>query len=143
MALVELIGIKTKNNMDGIHFLKGTGSNCTCNDCAVLYGGTCYTTPTNNFLDKLEQDVQKWLSFTPTGRPKKVSDNYTDQCIERVVRPAFMKYKKISRSQFYEKYYSFLPLIFLMNSDKKDAKHMYRKARIMLFWDIEKWYENK
>lgn len=129
--------------MNGIHFLKGSGSNCTCYDCSVLYGGKCYTTPTNNFLDRLEKDVRKYLAFTPTGRPKKVSDHYLDRCIEDVIRVPFMKFAKIDKSLFYKKYYTLLPLIFLMTSDKAEARGMYRRGRQILFTSITDEYKNE
>lgn len=121
------------------HFLKGTGDNCTCYDCVVLYGGKCDTTPDNNFLDSLEVKILKYLNFTPTGRARKISDSYMDSCINNIVRPAVRKYLKVHQNQFDRKYYYFMPLLYLMTSDRKEgANHWYRRSRNMLFNDFTK-----
>lgn len=119
-----------------IHILKGTGNNCTCYDCPVLYGGDCPSTPVNNFLDKIENLLIEFLSKTPTGRPRRVSSPMMERVIEEIIRMPFCKKYKISKDRFYNGFYLFLPLVFLMTSDKKDAKEAYRKARIMLFYRI-------
>lgn len=115
--------------MTYIHILKGTGSNCTCYDCVVLYGGKCATTKDNNFLDHLEKKVLKYLTKTPTGKPRKISDSYMDKCIEEVVRPEVSKYLKIKRNLFDRQYYSFMPLLFIMTSQNKEATKWYKRAR--------------
>lgn len=127
--------------METIHILKGTGDNCSCYDCAVLYGGTCGTTEINNMLDKLEKDLEKYLSFTKTGRKKKQSAYAIDSSIEKIIKPVFTKHLKLKKLEFYEKYYSFLPLIYCMTSDKKSYdEQFYKIGRMMLFNDIEKNY---
>lgn len=124
---------------DGIHILKGTGDNCTCYDCVVLYGGECDSTEDNNILDVLEENIVNYLNFTPTGRPRKTSDYYMDSCIEKVVMPIVVKYLKIKKNQFYHKYYSFMPLLYLMTSDRKlGARYFYRRTRNWMFNDFKK-----
>lgn len=129
--------------MNGIHFLRGSGSNCTCADCSVLYGGDCFTTPVNNMLDRVEERVIKFLTYTPTGRIKKNSNNHIDMAIEHAVKGPVCKFLKIKSDQFYEKYYCFLPLVFLLMSDRKSAKRMYRRARYCLFRSIEEEFKVK
>lgn len=123
--------------MNYIHILRGTGDNCTCTDCVVLYGGECATTKDNNFLDDLEIKVLKYLNFTPTGRVRKISDAYMDSCINNIVRPAIRKYTKCHRNQFNRYYYGFMPLLYLMTSTRKEgARLWYRRSRNMLYTDI-------
>lgn len=124
--------------MTRIHILKGTGDNCTCNDCSVLYGGDCWTTPYNDFLDMLELAVVNYLTLTPTGRTRIVSDGIMNKCIEEIVRPMVQKFSKVTRSQFYNQYYGFMPLLYLMTSEKKMARYWYRRSRLWLFLDFEK-----
>ena len=119
-----------------IHILKGTGNNCSCGDCSVLYGGECYTTPINNFLDILEKAVINNLKFTPTGKIKKISNYQIDSCIETVVRPLFKKYKNIKDTRFYDYFYNFLPLIFILTSNEKEARGFYRRSRMQIFMSI-------
>lgn len=128
--------------MSEIHVLIGRGNNCSCSDCSVLYGGDCYTTPINNMLDKMEVDIEKYLSFTPTGRKKKLSGYAIDSVIEQIIKPVFTKYINNKKIDFYSKYYTFLPLVYLMTSNKKEfSKHYYMKARGMLFNSIETDYK--
>lgn len=130
--------------MTEIHILRGVGYNCSCSDCSVLYGGECYTTEINNMLDKVEKDLEKYLSFTKTGRKKKESSYAIDSSIEEIIKPAFVKYIKKEHKikiDFYEKYYSFLPLVYLMTSSKKTYnKRMYQRGRLMVFKYIESNY---
>lgn len=123
---------------DRIHILRGRGDNCSCYDCCVLYGGECATTKTNDFLDTLEEQVNEYLNFTPTGKPRVNSSSYIDKCIDVVIRPAVCKFLKVKKKDFYEKYYVFTQLIFLMTSDKRGAESMYRRARGMLFDTLER-----
>ncbi len=123
--------------MTYIHFLRGSGDNCTCYDCPVLYGFDCPTTPENNFLDQLEASALKYLNLTPTGKVRKVSDSYMDSCINDIVRPKVKKFERIHRNQFDRKYYCFMPLLYLITSDRKEgANRWYRKARGMLYNQI-------
>lgn len=116
-----------------IHVLYGTGSNCTCYDCVVLYGGKCATTPINNMLDDLEEAVLEYLGKTPTGKVRKKSDSYMDKCIEHVVKPHILSFEKIDGKRFYNYYYGFMPLLYLMTSANKEAKRFYRMSRQMLY----------
>lgn len=123
-----------------LHILRGTGKNCTCLDCIVLYGGECQTTRTNNFLDKLEQKVLHYLNTTPTGKQRKVSDSFMDSCINDVVRPMVRKHEKVHTNQFNRYYYGFMPLLYIMTSDRKEgARYWYRRARN---WEYEKVIED-
>lgn len=54
-----------------------------------------------------------------------------------------MKFAKIDKSLFYKKYYTLLPLIFLMTSDKAEARGMYRRGRQILFTSITDEYKNE
>jgi hypothetical protein len=138
----SVILLKTKTifvfDMKYLHVLRGSGNNCTCLDCVVLYGGVCDTTKDNDFLDELENKVIKYISFTPTGRIRKISDSYMDSCINDVIRPIVKKYAKIHENQYLRKYYLFMPLIFLMTSDRKAAELWYRRSRNWVFTDIIK-----
>lgn len=116
-----------------IHILYGTGTNCTCYDCVDLYGGECATTVDNDFLDELEEKVIAYLTYTPTGRLKKQSDFAMEDTIERIVRPAVMKHLQIPAKAFYEVFYGFMPVLYLMTSDRKQESRWYRKARYWLF----------
>lgn len=126
--------------MTRIHILQGRGSNCTCGDCAVLYGGKCFTTRENNMLDKLEDRVLEYLTKTPGGKIReKVTGPMYNRCIEEVVRPAIQKFLKIEKHVFYRRYYSFVPLVFMMTTPHREsAVYAYRKGRSLLFWSIEK-----
>ena len=73
-----------------IHILRGTGRNCTCGDCPVLYGGECWTTPENDFLDALGARVAK---ATVNGRV--VSKNDMHKALEAIRSPV-KKYLHIS-----------------------------------------------
>jgi len=119
-----------------MHILYGTGTNCTCFDCVVLYGGECDTTKDNDFLDEIEEKVLKFLTVTPTGREKKVSDAAMDEVLDTVVRPMVQKYCKVQRKTFYQVFYGFMPLLYLMTSDKKEARRWYRRSRIWLFSEL-------
>ena len=116
-----------------IHILRGVGSNCTCGDCVVLYGGKCHTTPTNNMLDAIEKALNQYLNFTPTGKPRKVSDYFIDESVEQILRQPICKREKLTRTQFYQHYYAFTSLVYLMTSDKREARYGYRRARYMLY----------
>lgn len=131
--------------MAEIHFLRGRGDNCTCHDCSVLYGGTCYTTPYNNLLDKIEKKVLKSLDH------KYISKGRINRSIEEI-RPLAKKYFKISDSIFDSYFYNWLPLIFIMtsglhkkdihpNASAYDVRRKYMDARIWTLWAIEKEYE--
>lgn len=138
-----LENMKQYGSMTYIHILRGTGNNCTCYDCAVLYGGKCDTTPDNNFLDKLEKQVLQYLNYTPTGKPRKKSDLYSDSVINEIMRPALRKYWKVQNNQFDRKYYTLMPLVYLMTSDRKEASGWYRRSRNWLFNSIHKEFEEK
>jgi hypothetical protein len=71
-----------------IHFLIGNGKNCTCYDCSVLYGGECYSTPDNNFLDKVEKITNLYRSKTYICR----SD--TNKFLEQI-KPIVIKHLNI------------------------------------------------
>jgi hypothetical protein len=119
---------------EGIHVLYGTGANCSCYDCVVLYGGECDSTPTNNFLDSLEEAVIEYLAKTPTGKIRKKSDSYMDKCIEVIVKPHILAFTGINGKRFYNYYFGFMPLLYLMTSaNKKEAPKFYRISRNMVF----------
>lgn len=120
-----------------IHILYGTGTNCTCYDCFDLYGGECATTRDNDFLDALEEKVIQYLELTPTGRKRVTSDSYMDKCINDVVSPAVRKELKIKTTVFDKQYYSFMPLLFLMTSERKKANRWYRRSRNWIYSDIK------
>lgn len=124
--------------MSKIHILRGRGNNCTCMDCITLYGGKCDTSADNNFLDSIEEKVIEYLSFTPKGKVRKTSDYFMDSCINNIIRPAVRKYAKIHVNQFDRKYYLFMPMIYLMTSDRKSAEHWYRRARNWVYNDVIK-----
>lgn len=128
--------------MNGIHILKGTGDNCTCYDCSVLYGGDCWTTPDNNKLDKLEKSFEQFMSKTPTGRMKKVSDWAYCDFIENHLKTVMCK--GMSEKLYYEHFYSWLPLLFMMSSPHKEkARQRYRQARYSIYYKIKSDYETK
>ncbi len=128
--------------MNGIHILIGRGKNCTCYDCSVLYGGKCYTTEDNNLLDCLEKNFEHFMSKTPSGRTKKVSGWAYDDFIENFVKKIMCK--GVSRKKFYDHYWGWLPLLFMMSSPHKEkARGTYRKARMMVYQSIKKDYEEK
>lgn len=131
--------------MDGLHILKGTGSNCTCYDCSVLYGGTCGTTPDNNFLDKIEKAILKEVEnkYFSYGRINKVLET---------IRPQAKKYFKIDNATFDNHYYGWLPLVYIVTSVLKgkaihpnasayDVRRQYMQARLMILWNVEKDYK--
>lgn len=133
--------------MDGIHILRGRGNNCTCYDCSVLYGGTCYTTPYNNFLDKIEKSVLKAVDnrYISYGRMNKAIE---------AIRPHAIKYFKISSKEFDSYFYNWLPLLFIMtstlhkkdihpNASAYDVRRKYMEARLFILWGIEKEYKQK
>lgn len=129
--------------MTRIHVLKGTGDNCTCGDCSVLYGGTCYTTPINNFLDRIEKTVKS----VSKNEGKIVSKADMRRALE-AMRPLFRKRYKITGAEYDKCYYGYLPLaIFCANGyaegskhnyDKSEARHFYRLARFWVLRDLEK-----
>jgi hypothetical protein len=123
------------NNKTQIHILKGTGDNCTCHDCIVLYGGECDTTPINNMLDKMEEDIQKFLDFTPTGRKKKPSRYAIESAVETIIKPMWKKYSK-SKVDFYSKFHIFSPLVYFVTSQKKNYDSYYYKRTRALLLDL-------
>ncbi len=131
--------------MDGIHILKGRGSNCTCYDCAVLYGGTCSTTPDNNLLDRIEKGILKVLDN------KYVSKGRINKSIE-AIRPHAVKYFKITNNTFDKHYYGWLPLIYAItsvlngkpvhpNASEYDVRDTYMQGRLLVLWKLESDYK--
>lgn len=127
--------------MDGIHFLKGTGSNCTCSDCSVLYGGTCSTTAENNFLDRIEK-----VALTLVGTKSYICRWDTTKFLE-AIRPIVRKRYKWSNAEYDKQFYVWLPFLYMAvgykenkdkNYDHSDARLMYKRARSLTFWNIEK-----
>lgn len=132
--------------MAEIHFLRGRGNNCTCYDCAVLYGGTCSTTPDNNFLDKVEKTILKILEG------KYISYGRINKAIE-AIRPLAKKYYKIDNKTFDKYFYNWLPLVFIItstlptkqihpNASAYDVRRKYMEARLVILWNVEKDYKN-
>lgn len=123
-----------------IHFLKGTGSNCTCGDCSVLYGGRCYTTPINNWLDRVERIARRIYDEKPyicKTDLRKFLDS---------IGPLVCKRYKISIEKYSETYYGWSPLFFTMisfkvmeggNYDVASARLMYRRSRFYLLRALE------
>jgi hypothetical protein len=117
-----------------IHILKGTGRNCTCGDCPVLYGGECWTTPENDFLDALGARVAK---ATVNGRV--VSKNDMHKALETIRSPV-KKYLHISEEIYNENYYALLPLLYIISNgliddqkrqyDRRDARSYWQRARM-------------
>lgn len=129
-------------NNGNLHILKGTGDNCSCHDCVVLYGGECYTTPINNMLDDMEAKLELYLAKTPTGREKKKTGYAIDSAIEKVMMPIFKKEAAITKTVFYKKYYAFLPLVYLMTSEAKhNDRRLYARARMSIYLDIREGYD--
>lgn len=120
--------------MTTIHILKGTGDNCTCGHCAVLYGGECHTTPENNFLDRLGGRIAK---ATVNGRV--VSKNDMHKALEAIRSPV-KKYMHLNDAAYNENYYALLPLLYIIanglvlderrNYDQSDARHYWKRARM-------------
>jgi hypothetical protein len=127
--------------MTKIHILKGTGDNCTCGDCAVLYGGECYTTPENNFLDQLGERIAK---ATVNGRI--VSKNDMHKALEAMRSPV-KKYIHLNDATYNEHYYALLPLLYIIanglvldekrNYDQSDARLHWKRARMFAFREYQ------
>lgn len=129
-----------------IHLLKGTGSNCTCGDCAVLYGGTCYTTPINNFLDRIDAAALKVV-----GQKTYICISDLHRFLEKVRQPVKKRYK-LTNDQYDERYYSWAPLFYMALGYREDrnkrydwheARRAYRRARGWVLSDIEKALKQK
>lgn len=116
-----------------LHILRGTGSNCTCGDCAVLYGGTCGTTRMNNMLDQFDLLIEKTL-VTKGKNPSEYQSNK----LFRWLCPRVCKLEKISPKQFNSFYYCFAVLIFMAWGTTPEVRktHMYRRARMIAYGDI-------
>lgn len=127
-------------NMSRIHILVGIGSNCTCGDCAVLYGGDCYTTPTNNMLDKIDKVAAQII-----GLKGYICKTDTHRFLEEI-RPLVCKQYKLTNKQFDKHYYLWLPFLYMAmgygegdgNYSKSSARQMYRRARRFVLSGIEK-----
>ena len=124
--------------------LKGSGSNCTCGDCSVLYGGTCYTTPINNWLDRVEK-----IAYSVVGKKKYICATDVNKFLEKL-RPLVCNRYKIKRNKFDKNYYMWAPMFYHClayresnnNYDKYDARKMYKMSRITLLWATEKYIES-
>jgi hypothetical protein len=127
--------------MTRVHILKGTGDNCSCADCPVLYGGECYTTPENDFLDKLGERISK---ATVNGRV--VSKNDMHKALEAMRSPV-KKYLHVSDEIYNKNYYALLPLLYIISNglvaderrryDRHDARSYWQRARMFAFREYQ------
>ena len=121
-----------------IHILKGTGENCTCGDCSVLYGGDCWTTQMNNLLDKFDEKVYElWV----------LAKNPSVYQIQKTLAPfkkEIMKMEKITSKEFDEYFYLFSGLFFMAWATNKTARQTqsYRQTRHTMFRIIIKRIES-
>lgn len=113
--------------------LKGSGSNCTCYDCSVLYGGECYSTPINNMLDRMETIV-KTIGVSKRDGSLRV-ENTLDQ-----MRSLVLKRLKITAQKFNKKYNLLLPLYFMALTCPNPVRksEWYRHARFSLYLNLER-----
>jgi len=127
----------------GIHILKGTGRNCTCGDCAVLYGGSCGTTKDNDFMDRVEKVALK------LGAKTYICKSDIHRFLEGI-RPIIKKRYRWTNKQFDEKYYTWLPFLYMnlgYREDKGkryehwDARRAFKRSRLWVLWDIEKGFK--
>ena len=125
--------------MNNIHILYGNGENCTCNDCVVLYGGNCGTTPVNNLLDNMELEVLSFLRSTPTGRVRVNSEPYTDKVIESVIYPILRTNSVgiLTMTNFNKQYYIWLPFVYLLTTERIKGRQ-YRTWRGQFFQELLK-----
>lgn len=130
----------------GIHILKGTGRNCTCGDCAVLYGGSCGTTKDNDFMDRVESIALKQL-----GSKTYVCKSDIHRFLE-AIRPVVRKRYKWTNAQYDKHYYTWSPFLYMnlgYREDKGkryehwDARRAFRRARLWVLWDIEKQFKTE
>lgn len=118
--------------MSDLHILKGTGNNCSCNDCSVLYGGDCYTTPINDFLDSIQEKVRAYI---PTMRVREASS--ADKALNHIKKD-LLRELEISSTVYYKRYYVIVQLVYLFTSTFAYVdKYEYRRVRYVL-WQIIK-----
>lgn len=120
--------------MNGLHILKGTGDNCTCFDCPVLYGSDCYSTPMNNVLDEFDAFIENEL----VAKNKKQS-TYQLFNAYSVIAGKLHKIDKYKR-KVWDNHYSLLSPLFFMAWGKALSiggdREMYRNTRALSYFHI-------
>lgn len=86
---------------------RGTGHNCTCYDCIVLYGGSCQTSFHNDILDAFTEEVKKIMK----NGSREMSKTALHECLDALKKLVVQNYN-VSSQKFHKEYYSFIPLVF-------------------------------